>query len=235
MKLSVIVPVYNEQDTIGSMMDKLCSLKIPIEMEIIVVHSWSKDGTGLILERYRDRSKIITQTYPMGKGNAVRRGLLEATGDIILIQDADLEYNIEDYRKLIAPIVSGHTSFVLGSRHTSNGVVRQFDSNPVMASIMNFGHRVFAFLVNKLFGSDIKDPFTMFKVFRAECIKGAKFRCDRFDFDFELVITMLKRGYIPIEIPVSYKSRCFKEGKKVNIWWDPWLWLWVIIRMKLTK
>lgn len=236
-KVSVIVPVYNEAKTVGKVLDDLLAIKLKdIQFEIIVVYSWSQDGTLEVLEPYRLRRGItVTQTKAMGKGAAVRRGLYSATGNIIMIQDADSEYSIGDYPSLLDPIIEGRAEFVLGVRHGHGNGVRQFTGQPALQLFMNIGHQFFTFLINRMFGAKLKDPFTMFKVFRARCISGMEFKCRRFDFDFELLIKLLQRGYVPFEVPVSYVSRSFKDGKKIRLLRDPLTWLWTLARLWLRR
>ena len=153
-----------------------------------------------------------------------------------MIQDADDEYDIEDYDALIQPLISGETAFVLGARHGGGAwKMRQFEDQPFAAAFLNFGHWLFTTLVNVVYGLRLKDPFTMYKVFRADCLRGLKFECNRFDFDYELLIKLVRRGYRPIEVPVNYRSRSFKEGKKVNAFRDPLTWLRAIAKYRFQK
>lgn len=233
--VSVIVPVYNEASTVGKVLDELLAVVVEgVRFNIVVVVSPSTDGTAKVVAGYRGQVQIQYEDKANGKGAAVRRGIESSGGDIIMIQDADLEYSIGDYPRLLQPILDDKADFVLGSRYGAGGM-RSFTSAPLKAWLMNVGHKLFTFAVNRLFGGSMSDPFTMFKVFRRSCISGAEFKCNRFDFDFELVITLLKRGYKPLEIPVSYKSRCFDQGKKVRIWRDPPTWLWTMTRLYLRS
>jgi glycosyltransferase involved in cell wall biosynthesis len=158
----------------------------------------------------------------------VRAGLKIATGDVVLFQDADLEYDINDYDALIDPILSYRCNFVIGSRHGSgrnSWKLRQFADSPGLASVFNLGHVFFLTLFNVLYRQNLTDPFSMFKVFRRDCLWGLSFECNRFDFDHEIVIKLLRKGYKAVELPVNYKSRSLKEGKKVTIFRDPLTWL----------
>jgi glycosyltransferase involved in cell wall biosynthesis len=209
-----------------------------LDIELIIVESNSTDGTRELAGKYGDhpRVKLILEEKPRGKGHAVRTGLKAADGDYILIQDADLEYDLEDYDALLEPLVEGREAFVLGSRHSGSvWKMRQFSGQVLLSGFLNFGHWLFAMLVNVLFGQRLKDPFTMFKVFRRDCLHGLDFKCNRFDFDFELLIKLVRKGYRPLELPVNYRSRSFKEGKKVSMIRDPLTWLSVLFRLRMEK
>ncbi len=227
--LSVIVPIYNEAATARPALDAILAKQITgWTIEIIIVESNSTDGTRDIVLGYRDRPrvKLILEDRPRGKGHAVRAAFPQATGDVILIQDADLEYDLGDYDVLLAPIAAGRQEFVLGSRHGEGGwAIRQFAAQPLQALILNVAHWGFTLLINAALGMWLRDPFTMYKVFRRECLDGLTFECNRFDFDWELLIKLVRKGHRPIEIPVSYKSRSFKEGKKIRMFRDPITWI----------
>jgi 2-polyprenyl-3-methyl-5-hydroxy-6-metoxy-1,4-benzoquinol methylase len=238
--LSVIVPAYNEAQTFGVLMDALLRKSLPgLQMEIIVVESNSTDGTRAAALKYQNHPavKLILQDQPRGKGHAVRTGLAAATGDYVLIQDADLEYDLEDYEALLEPLVAGRTAFVLGSRHGGRNVwkMRQFTGQRGLSVFLNSGHWFFTTLINVLFLQRLRDPFTMFKVFRRDCLHGLEFRCNRFDFDFELLVKLIRKGYRPVELSVNYRSRSFKEGKKVRVFRDPLTWLAALARLRVEK
>ena len=213
-KLSVVMAVYNEATTIRQTVNSVLAKKINnIDIELIIVESNSTDGTKDIVREYErnDRVKVVWQDKPQGKGNAVRAGLAHITGEFVLIQDADDEYDLEDYDALLEPLVAGEAAFVLGARHGGSAwKMRQFENQRIAGHMLNVGHWFFTMLVNVLFGLRLSDPFTMYKVFRADCLHGLTFSCNRFDFDYELLIKLVKNGYRPIEIPVNYRSRSFK-------------------------
>lgn len=223
------MPVYNEISSIGSVLDLLIRKRIDgVEIELLVVESNSTDGTRDIVNGYKSFPgvRIILEEKPQGKGHAVRTGLAAATGDIILIQDADLEYSLDDYEKLLAPIISGQADFVLGTRHTEgNWRMRRFSSGNHYAVVFNLAHWGFTAMLNRSLGTQMTDPFTMFKVFRKSCLDGIQLECNRFDLDWELVIKLVRAGYKPLEIPVTYNSRDFNEGKKVSMLKDPPTWI----------
>ena len=238
-KLTIVMPAYNEAKSIRGAIERVLAKEINgIELELIIVESNSTDGTKEIIRDYEGREgvTVIWQERPCGKGNAVRCGFQHVSGNFILIQDADDEYDVEDYDALLEPLIAGESAFVLGARHGGGAwKMRQFHDQRLTGHLLNFGHWFFATLVNVVYGLRLKDPFTMYKVFRTDCLRGLKFECDRFDFDYELLIKLVRKGYRPIEIPVNYRSRSFKEGKKVNVLRDPWTWLRAIVKFRLQK
>ncbi|MBU6410627.1 MAG: glycosyltransferase [Verrucomicrobia bacterium] len=238
--LSVIVPAYNEAATFCALMDALLARELPdLHIEVVVVESHSTDGTRELAMKYKEhpRVKLILEDRPKGKGHAVRAGLKAATGDYVLIQDADLEYDLEDYDALLEPLRAGRAAFVLGSRHGGRNVMkmRQFAGQRSLSAFLNTGHWLFTSLINVLFLQRLRDPFTMFKVFRRDCLFGLEFECNRFDFDFELLIKLIRKGYRPVELPVNYRSRSFEEGKKVRMFRDPLTWLAALLRLRLAR
>jgi glycosyltransferase involved in cell wall biosynthesis len=220
MKLSIVMPVYNEVRYIDEIINKVVSAEIGnIKKEIIIIESNSTDGTRELVKKYENRSefKIFYEERPAGKGHAVKNGLKLATGDIILIQDADLEYNPDEYFLLLKPIIEGNAKFVLGSRHLGNSgyAYRKFSDDVAAAFVYNIGTKVFDSFFNFLYGVKLTDPMTMYKVFLRECLNDIYFKSDYFDLDLEIVAKFIKKGFIPLEVPVSYISRSFSEGKKV--------------------
>ena len=237
-KLTVIVPVYNEIGTVAAALDAITAKTIPgWEIEVILVESNSTDGTREVVQRYAEKAhvQLILEDRPQGKGHAVREGLRHATGDVLLIQDADLEYDVGDYDKLLDPIARGERAFVLGSRHGEGGfAIRRFDDQPMRAFILNSAHWFFTISINVALGVWLRDPFTMYKVFRRDCLEGLALECNRFDFDWELLMKLVRRGYRPIEIPISYQSRSFSEGKKVSLFRDPLTWMWALAKYRFV-
>jgi SAM-dependent methyltransferase len=236
--LSIVLPVYNEGPTFSALMEQLLGLELDnVQKEIIIVESNSQDNSRELVLHYENcpEVKILLQEKPRGKGNAVREGMEHATGDILLIQDADLEYDLNDYMALLEPLLAYKIPFVLGARHGGKWKMRHFSDQSQLSAYFNFGHVLFTTLLNILYGQRMKDPFTMFKVFRRDCLYNLKFECNRFDFDFELVIKLLRKGYVPLEIPVNYYSRSFKEGKKVNMFRDPFTWIKASFKYRFAK
>ena len=223
---SIIVPVYNERNTFPELMRLLLAKRLDhlgLEREIILVESNSTDGTRELVAGFGSTPgvKILWQDRPRGKGHAVRAGLAVASGDVMLIQDADLEYDLDDYDVLLEPLLAGRAAFVLGSRHGGRMRMRRFEDQKVLGETLNVAHVLLAGFINVLYGQNMKDPFTMFKVFRRDCLYGLQFECNRFDFDHELVIKLVLKGYRPLEIPVNYRARSFSQGKKISFLRDP--------------
>jgi glycosyltransferase involved in cell wall biosynthesis/2-polyprenyl-3-methyl-5-hydroxy-6-metoxy-1,4-benzoquinol methylase len=235
--LSVVVPAFNEAATFTALMESLLQKELPdLRLEIIVVESKSTDGTRELALKYQNhpRVKLVLEDVPQGKGHAVRAGLECATGDYVLIQDADLEYDLEDYDALVEELVSGRHAFVLGSRHGGHNVMkmRQFAGQRGLSLLFNSGHWFFTALINILFLQRLRDPFTMYKVFRRDCLYGLDFECNRFDFDYELLVKLVRKGYSPLELPVNYRSRTYDDGKKVRMFRDPFNWLKVLVWLR---
>ncbi|MGP0036357.1 MAG: glycosyltransferase [Solirubrobacteraceae bacterium] len=218
--LSIVVPVFNEAAYVRGVLDELLAKQFVIQREIIVVESNSTDGTREIVQSYEGHPgvRIIYEDRPRGKGSAVRRGLAAANGTIMLIQDADFEYDLDDYEALLEPILQRRTSFVLGSRSLGldDWKVRRFARSRFKGLLMNLAQLGFARIFNVLYQQRVTDVATMFKVFRRECIDGADFVAERFNFDIELACTIVMNGYSPMEVPVNYVARGFDEGKKVE-------------------
>jgi glycosyltransferase involved in cell wall biosynthesis len=241
LRLSVVLPVYNERATFREVVDRLLAKQLPgFEIEICLVESNSTDGTRDDVLAYADhpRVRLALEERPSGKGHAVRTGLTLATGDIVLIQDADLEYDLDDYEKLLTPIRDGEAVFVLGSRHSDAGAgalrMRQFSDATRTATMMNIGHLLFTFMLNCTFGQKWRDPFTMYKVFLRNAIHNVRFECNRFDFDLELVGKLVRQGFRAREIPVRYQSRSFGEGKKVRPFGDPPTWIKACLKHRFS-
>lgn len=247
MKVSIVIAVYNEASTVGALLERVWAQPLPgLTRELIIVESNSTDGSRAIVAEFIARHsaaggsahvQAIYQDRPCGKGRAIRAGFAASSGDILLIQDADLEYEVSEYPDLLRPIIEGRTAFVLGSRHLgpARWKIRQFANNGLLASLMNAGGVLFRGLFNLLFSVRLTDPTTMYKVFRADCLEGLSFNCDRFDFDFELLGKLIRAGYAPLEVPVSYRSRGFEEGKKIRILRDPVTWVVAILRCRFLS
>jgi glycosyltransferase involved in cell wall biosynthesis len=238
-KLSIIIPVYNEKKYFIKLLKKVLSVKLPIDREIIIVESGSKDGSHELAQKYVHKKgfKVIFEPRPMGKGHALKAGFKAATGTIILVQDADLEYDPNDYPKLLAPILKGETKFVLGSRKLGRNIwkTRSHKTGFFKAAFINVISTLADGFFNLLYNVRLTDTQTMYKVFRRECLKGIRFESNHFNLDFEICARLIRRGYIPIEVPIIYNSRGFDEGKKINILRDVFINTFTVIKFRFVK
>jgi len=229
MKLSIIMPVFNEKKTIEEILRQLTAVKIPkVDKEIIVIDDQSTDGTRKFLERVKKKLsglKILYHTQNLGKGAAVRTGIQQASGEMFLIQDADLEYDPRDIPKLVKPIQEGKAEVVYGSRFTGER------RNMLFWHMM--GNRFLTFLTNLLYNTTLSDMEVCYKLFTRKALKNVKLKENRFGFDPEITVKILKKGIRIYEVPISYAGREFEEGKKVR-WYDGLRILWVLIKYRLV-
>lgn len=239
--LSIIMPAFNEREAFQEIFEQVYAKTIPgVDIEIVIIESNSTDGTRDLVTKVEGRPRVRTiyEDRPRGKGHAVRAGLDCVTGDFVLIQDADLEYDVNDYDVLVDALVTGRAAFVLGSRHAIDGhswKMRHFSDQVFISQVMNVGHVFFTALFDTVYGVRLRDPFTMFKVFRRDCLYGLTFESNRFDFDWELVGKLVRAGYAPLEIPVNYASRSFAKGKKVSLWRDPWTYFRACFKYRFVR
>ena len=237
MKLSIIIPVFNEENTIVEILRKVNEVKLPLNLkkEVIVVDDGSKDNSKLKAnyaksELKMDYLRLITYKKNKGKGAAVRTGIKEATGDIILIQDADLEYNPEDYSKLLEPILDGKTKVVYGSR-LKHYPLRITGSRRTPLITHYLGNKMLTFITNALYGNGVTDMETCYKVFRKEVIKNIHIKANRFDFEPEITAKILKKGFKIYEVPIKVKPRGYEEGKKIS-WRDGFIAIWTLLKYR---
>jgi glycosyltransferase involved in cell wall biosynthesis len=246
MKVSIVIAVYNEARTVATLLERVWEQPLTgFTKEIIVVESNSTDGTRRMVADFAARHagdctaniQVIFEESARGKGYAVRQALAAASGDVILIQDADLEYDVADYPRLLNPIREGRCAFVLGSRHMgpSRWRIRKFARSGLLPGLMNVGAIFFHAFFNAVFSTRLSDPTTMYKVFRADCLNGLTFTCNRFDFDYELLGKLIRAGFAPLEVPINYRSRGFQEGKKIRLFRDPPTWVAAIIRCRFAS
>lgn len=238
MKFSIIVPVYNERPTVAALLDAVLAAPLPpgLEREVIIVVGPSTDGTEEVVARYAQRAVILKESAPRGKGAAVRAGLQHVTGDIVLIQDGDLEYKPADYPAVLAPLLEGRCDVVFGSRtlgHEQAWQFRRFGGlERLYGLLVNFGGVLFTNMFNLLYGTKLSDGATMFKLFRARDLKELVLKSDGFDYDWEISAKLAKRGRRFAEVPVFYKARSRAEGKKIRFWRDGWRVLAAIVRYR---
>jgi glycosyltransferase involved in cell wall biosynthesis len=229
-RLSVVIPVYNEEKNIYRVINSIKKLALPgVDKEIIVVDDGSWDGTSAILTKYHGDPEIQVHfsRLNLGKGIAIRIGLSYATGDIILIQDADLEYDINEYLKLIKPIIDDKADVVYGSRF--KGTIRK------MHPFNYIGNKILSWLASVLFIRHITDEATAYKVFRASAIKNIKLSCKRFEFCPEVTAKLLrKRSIRYVEVPINYHGRTAAEGKKIGLV-DGIIAIWTLIKYRFFK
>lgn len=211
MKLSIIIPVYNEKSHIEEVISQVKNAPIKIEKEIIIVDDGSFDKTTQILKKYlSDKEiKLIFLKKNMGKGNAIRVGLAELKGDIVLIQDADMEYSVNDYPSLLEPIIKGQSEVVYGSRF--KGTIKNMRWTNWLAN------KILVFTANLMYGLNLTDEATAYKAFKSEIIQKIPLNCQRFEFCPEITAKLAKRGYQIYEVPISYSGRGHKAGKKIKL------------------
>jgi len=226
VKLSVIVPVYNEHRTIDILLDKVRA--VPIDKEIIVVDGNSIDGTREILreEEQRPDTRVLYQPARNGRGSALKEGVAAARGKFVIFQDADLELDPNDYPLLLAPLESGEADVVFGSRF--------LQGRPRMTFLQYWGNRVINGLVNLLYGARLTDVETCYQVFRRELIAGMKVDNNDFAFTVELTVKLIKAGHRIREIPISYIPRGRAEGKKVY-WRDGFVSVWTLLKYRFVE
>jgi hypothetical protein len=223
-KLSIILPVFNEQRFAAQVIDAVLAKELPIERELIIVESNSTDGTREIVAKYEGRPgvRVVYEDKPRGKGHAVRTGLQHVRGTSVLIQDSDFEYDIDDYDALLEPLLQHKAMFVLGSRSLGldDWKVRKYDTTPIRGALLNFAQVMFAKTYNVLYQQRATDVNTMFKVFRSECLDGLDLHSNGFELDIELACKLARNGNSPMEVPVNYVARGFADGKKIRFWRD---------------
>jgi glycosyltransferase involved in cell wall biosynthesis len=225
-KLSVIVPVFNERNTLVEILRRMRAVELPdgIESEIIVVDDGSSDGTRDVLRQLGDSTvRVVMHDVNRGKGAAVRTGFKHATGEFILVQDADLEYDPEDWPKLLAPVLRGRARVVYGSRFT--GERRN------MLLLHWIGNRFLSLTTNVLYNTTLSDMETCYKLLERSLIEDLQLQSNKFDIEPEITAKVLKRGVRIYEVPISYSGREFDEGKKIT-WRDGFSALWTLVKYR---
>jgi glycosyltransferase involved in cell wall biosynthesis len=232
--LSIIIPVYNERETVMQLLQQVARQPVALRKELIIVDDCSTDGTreflqqtnleGVLGNHGENAVKLALHEKNLGKGAGVRTGLAQASGEIVLIQDADLEYDPGDYPLLLAPILEGHADAVFGNR---------FHSGPhrVPRYYRYLLNRVFSIVCNSLTGVAIHDVTACYKVFRRELLERMHLRSDRFSIETEMTVKLAKMGVRIYEVPIVYHGRTYAEGKKIS-WQDGWRAFYDLIRYR---
>ena len=223
-KLTVVIPVYNEKNSLLEIIRRVQA--VPIEKEIILVDDFSTDGTRDVLRDLERREfKVLYHEKNQGKGAALRTGFQRATGQFVIVQDADLEYDPNDYSKLLQPILDGRADVVYGSRFSGQ--------RKNMTSLHTLGNLFLTGVTNLFYRTSITDMETCYKLFRRETIQGIRIECNRFNFEPEVTAKLLKRRLRIVEVPISYSGRSASEGKKIT-WRDGFSAVWTLIKYRFT-
>jgi glycosyltransferase involved in cell wall biosynthesis len=225
--LTVIVPVFNERTTVAEVIRRMRAVELPVELQIIAVDDGSSDGSDKVLAALEDSTmRLMRHAQNQGKGAAIRTGLAEARGDLVLIQDADLEYDPNDWPKLLDPILRGKARVVYGSRFTGE--------RKNMLPLHWMGNRLLSLITNVLYSSTLSDMETCYKLFDAQVLEGLTVVSNRFDFEPEITAKVLRRGHRIYEVPISYAGREHDEGKKIT-WRDGFGAMRALIKFRFTK
>ena len=227
LKLSIVIPIYNERETLETLIAKVNS--VDYDKEILLIDDFSSDGTREVLKRYENKEnfQVLYHDHNQGKGAALRTGFSNANGDIIIIQDADLEYNPADYGTLIEPILDGRADVVYGSRFLGG-------PHRVLFFWHSIGNMVLTTFSNMLTNINLTDMETGYKVFTKRVNDTLTFKCDRFGFEPEFTAKVAKNNFRIYEVPISYNGRDYSEGKKIT-WKDGVAAIWYIIKFKFTN
>lgn len=236
MRLSIVVPVYNEIKTISEILRRVLKARLPkgVQKEIIVVDDGSSDGTREILKKFKHpKVKIFYHPRNLGKGSALRTGFSKVTGEIVTIQDADLEYNPEDFSRLIKPIIDNHAQVVYGNRF-ANYPLRLWGANKTVLPTHWVGNRTLTLLTSLFYGVWLNDMETCYKLLRRDVLQNLKLKAERFDIEPEITSQILKKGIKIIEIPIQVEPRTHSEGKKIS-WRDGFAAILTLIKYRFQR
>ena len=218
MKLSIIIPIYNENDTLSQIVGRVESVNLgSIKKEIILVDDCSTDGSRDILKNLKGNYVKLFHKNNSGKGAALKTGINAATGDFVIFQDADMEYDPNDYKKLLKPILGKEANIVFGSRFSKDS--RLLPKKQTMHPLHWIGNKGLTFIFNSLYGTNLTDVEPCYKLFTASVLKSVDVKSNRFEYDIELMCKLVKKGEKIIQLPIKYAPRAFEEGKKIN-WKD---------------
>ncbi len=231
MKLSIVIPVYNEKSTIHALLEKVLAEDVGLEKEIILVDDYSTDGTRSEIEKLKEKHsdwKFVFHEKNQGKGAALQSGFAAVTGDVVLIQDADLEYDPKEYGRLLGPILDGHADVVYGSRFLGGGPHR------VVYYWHSVGNRLITTFSNMMTNLNLTDVEVCYKVFKKEVLKSIKLTEKRFGIENEITAKIARGEWRIYEVPISYYGRSYDEGKKIT-WKDGVRALWCILKYRFCR
>jgi len=233
MKLSIIVPIYNEKNTIRELVRRVNGVDLgKIKKEIILVDDCSKDGSREILKKLKGSYKKIFHKKNSGKGAALKTGIKSATGDFTIFQDADLEYNPSDYKKMLNYLIGKNAEVVIGTRFEGQKFAL-FGKRKTIHSTHWVGNKILTFVFNILYNVSLTDIEPCYKLFKSDVLKGMDIKANGFEYDIELLCKLVKKGVKIRQIPISYNPRRFEEGKKIN-WKDGLIAFWVIVKHRFS-
>ncbi len=224
--LSILIPVYNERATVLELVRRVEAVPLPLAKQIVIVDDGSSDGTRDLLSGLGNRATVIRHERNRGKGASLRTALSHATGDIVIIQDADLEYDPADYPMMLGPLLDQRAEAVYGSRFLGG-------PHRVLFFWHYFGNMIFTLLTNVLYDINLTDMGTCYKAFLTEKLKAIPLRSERFGIEAELTAKICKRRLRLYEVPISYSGRTYAEGKKIT-WRDGFTYLWCLLRYRVS-
>jgi len=231
MKLSVVMPIYNEVTTLEQIVEKVHTVDLGVDKELVLVDDCSRDGTQDVLKKIQDRHpewKYLFHGQNQGKGAALRTGFKAATGDVVVVQDADLEYDPRDLRTMLGPVLDGHADVVYGSRFLGGGPHR------VVYFWHSVGNRFLTMLSNMMTDLNLTDMEVCYKMFRKQVLDSIELKENRFGFEVEVTAKVARGGWRIYEVPISYYGRNYSEGKKIT-WKDGFRALWCILKYRFVQ